>query len=37
MDLISLRVFKAWVATNHIKCVMIFGHQITCAAFNFVE
>jgi len=35
-DSISLRVFKAWVATNHIKRVMMFAHQITCAAFHFV-
>jgi len=33
---ISLRVFKAWIATNHIKRVMMFAHQITCAAFHFV-
>jgi len=36
-DPINLRVFKAWVATNHIKRVMIFAHQSTCAAFHFVE
>jgi len=35
-DPISLGVLKAWVATNHIKRVMIFAHQNTCAAFNFV-
>jgi len=36
MDPISLRVFKAWVATIHIKRVMMFAHQINCAAFHFV-
>jgi len=36
MDPISLRVFKAWVAINHLKRVMMFAHQITCAAFHFV-
>ena len=33
---ISLRVFKASVATNHVKIVMMFAHQITCASFHFV-
>jgi len=35
-DTISLSVFKASVATNHIKIVMMFAHQITCAAFHFI-
>jgi hypothetical protein len=35
-DTISLSVFKATVATNHIKIVMMFAHQITCAAFHFI-
>ena len=35
-DTISLSVFKASVATNHIQIVMMFAQQITCAAFYFV-
>jgi len=35
-DTISLRVFKASVATNHVKIVMMFAYQITCAAYHFV-
>jgi len=33
---ISLHVFKASVATHHVKIVMIFAHQITCASYHFV-
>jgi len=36
MEPISLRVFKASVATNHIKRVMMFAHHITCGAFHLV-
>jgi len=35
-DPISLSVFKACVATNHIKRVMILALRSNCAAFNFV-
>jgi len=35
-DTISLHVFKACVTIYHIKRVMMFAHQITCAAFHFV-
>ena len=35
-ETISLRVFKASIATNHIKIVMMFTYQITSAAFHFV-
>ena len=35
-DTISLFVFKSSVATNYIQLVMMFAHQITCAAFHFV-
>jgi len=33
---ISLSAIKASVATNHMKIVMMFAQQITCAAYHFV-
>jgi len=35
-DIISLRVFKASVKTNHVKIVMMFAHLIICAAYHFL-